>query len=77
MYEKMVAQQTEFDILLDLPREDIVKLGNSAIAESIMRIREGKLHIEGGYDGLFGVIHIYEPAERKLVLKKAEQVSLF
>lgn len=77
MYEQMTAQKPEFEILLDLSFEEIAKIGNSAIAESIIRIREGKLHIEGGYDGVFGKIHIYEPKERKQVLKKAEQVSLF
>ncbi len=42
-----------------------------------IRIREGKVHIEGGYDGVFGKIHIYEDKERDKLFKKAEQSSLF
>ena len=47
------------------------------IAESIIRVREGQVHVEGGYDGVFGKIHIYDDAKRKKLLKKAEQVGLF
>jgi DNA helicase-2/ATP-dependent DNA helicase PcrA len=72
-YEKMIAAHTEFDILLDLSREEITKVSDSMIADSLIRIREGKVHIEGGYDGIFGKIHLYTDAERK----KAKQTSLF
>ena len=76
-YERIIAKHKEFEILLDLPREEIARISNPIIAESIIRIREGKVHIEGGYDGIFGKIHIYEEAERKKLFKQAEQVSLF
>ncbi len=59
MYESMVAQKPEFEILLDLPEDEIGKLGSPDIAKSVMRVREGRVHIEGGYDGVFGKIHIY------------------
>lgn len=77
MYEGMVGKHPEFEILLDLPQEEIVRAGDLAVAESIIRIREGKVHIEGGYDGVFGKIHIYNSSARKKLLKKSEQVSLF
>jgi uncharacterized protein (TIGR00375 family) len=77
LYEKMLAHQTEFEILLDLPKDEIEKLGNSAVAESIMRVREGKVEWDAGYDGVFGKMHMYDDKERKQVLKKSEQVSLF
>jgi uncharacterized protein (TIGR00375 family) len=68
---------TEFEILLDLPKEKIAEVSDPMIAESIMRIREGNVHIEGGYDGIFGKIHIYTDEERKKLFKKSEQVGLF
>jgi uncharacterized protein (TIGR00375 family) len=77
MYDHMTAKKTEFEILLDLPKEEIEKLGDSMIAESIIRIREGKVTVEGGYDGVFGKIHIYEDKERDKLLKKKEQSILF
>jgi uncharacterized protein (TIGR00375 family) len=76
-YEKMVAKHTEFEILLDLSKEEIAKISDPIIAESIIRIREGKVDVEGGYDGVFGKIHIYSDAERNKLFKKAEQQGLF
>ena len=72
-YEKMVAKHTEFEILLDLPKDQIIKISDPMIAESIIRIRSGKVQIDGGYDGVFGKIHIFSDAERKT----AKQTSLF
>lgn len=77
MYERMLTKHTEFEILLDLPKDEIAEIADSMIAESIIRIREGRVHIEGGYDGVFGKIHIYSDEERKKLLKKAEQQGLF
>ncbi len=67
MYEQMVnrrvgesaGRNTEFGILLDLTKEEIEKLGNKEIAEAVIRVRQGNAHVEGGYDGVFGKIHIY------------------
>ena len=77
MYEQMVAKKSEFEILLDLPKEEIEKLGNSMIAESVIRIRERKVKVEVGYDGIFGKVHIYSDKERDKLFKKVEQSSLF
>lgn len=76
-YERMVAKYPEFEILLDLPKEEIAKISDSVVAESVIRIREGKVKVEGGYDGVFGKIHIYEDKERDKLFKKAEQQGLF
>jgi len=49
----------EFGILLDLDFDQIAKISSPEIAASIIRVREGKVKLEGGYDGVFGKIHIY------------------
>jgi PHP family Zn ribbon phosphoesterase len=67
----------EFQILLDLSKEQITEISDSAIADAIIRVREGKVKWDAGYDGIFGKIHIYEEKEREALLKKSEQVSLF
>jgi uncharacterized protein (TIGR00375 family) len=77
MYEQMVAKFPEFEILLDLPQDQIEKISDPVIAESVIRIREGRVHVEGGYDGIFGKVHIYEDTERDNLYKKAKQSSLF
>jgi uncharacterized protein (TIGR00375 family) len=76
-YEAMVAKRTEFDILLEVSQEEIARLSSEAIAESVIRVREGKVHITPGYDGIFGKIQIYSSAEREKMFLKPKQTSLF
>ena len=68
---------SEFSILLDLPEESIAKISSPAIAQAVIRVREGKVKLEGGYDGVFGKIEIFTEEEREKALKKAKQVTLF
>ncbi len=51
---------TEFFILLEAPIEQIVKeSSHPAVAEAIKRMREGRLQINPGYDGIFGTVKIF------------------
>lgn len=77
IYEKMVEKNSEFEILLELPEDDIAKISTPEIAKSIIRVREGQVHVEGGYDGVFGKIHIFEEGERDQLFKKPKQMDLF
>jgi PHP family Zn ribbon phosphoesterase len=71
------ASYGEFSILLDLPQDQIAKISSPEIAQAIIRVREGKVSLEGGYDGVFGKIHIFDKDEREKVFKKAKQMGLF
>lgn len=64
----------EFDILLDIPIEEIEKVSSKVIAEGIKNVRSGKVHIEPGYDGEYGVIKVFTDDEKKLL---QAQMSLF
>jgi len=66
---------TEFDILLKIPKEDILKNFPPRIAEGILRVREGKLSIKAGFDGEYGTISIF--GEDDKVSQGEEQLSLF
>jgi len=86
MYNKMTnaklqisneSPSTEFEILLDLPQDQITIISNPEIAEAIVRVREGRVKVEGGYDGVFGKIHIFDDDERDKLSKKPKQSSLF
>jgi uncharacterized protein (TIGR00375 family) len=76
-YEAMVSVRSEFDLLLNATRSEIITVSTEAIAESILRVREGRVHIAGGYDGEFGKIQIYSPEEREQLSLKPKQTSLF
>jgi len=66
---------TEFEILLRLPKEDLVKGLPSRVAEGILRVREGKVNIKAGFDGEYGKISIFGDEEKPA--KDEEQLSLF
>ncbi len=76
-YESMVEKKPEFEILLEVARDELSSISSPQIAESIMRVREGKVNIAGGYDGVFGKIQIYSEEERDKLLLKPKQNSLF
>jgi len=60
--------------LLETPIETIAKLvPDTLIAEGIRRVREGKLEILPGYDGIFGTVKIFGTEDRP---KKSSQASL-
>ncbi|MEK7562648.1 MAG: endonuclease Q family protein [Patescibacteria group bacterium] len=49
----------EFGILLEVERIDLEKYSLPEIAEGIIRVRNGKVEIEPGYDGVYGKIKIF------------------
>ena len=65
---------TEFEILLRASREDLLKNLPPRVAEGVLKVREGKVHIKAGYDGEYGVISIFGEEEQG---KKEQQLSLF
>ncbi len=51
----------EFALLLETPLEAIAKEATSPkVVEAIRRMREAKLHITPGYDGIFGTVKIFD-----------------
>ncbi len=64
----------EFNILLDAPRDVLQSATLPEIAEAIMRVREGKVFKEAGYDGVYGKIKVFSQAEEK---SSSKQSTLF
>jgi len=67
-YQALISQfGSEFNILLEVPRKELEKSSVPEIAEGIIRVREGKVMVEPGYDGVYGKIRIFSNSERKMV----------
>ena len=58
----------EFSILREIPIDGIEKAGGYLLGEAVRRMREGRVIREGGYDGEYGVIRVFQPGERETLL---------
>ncbi|KYK26140.1 hypothetical protein AYK26_00805 [Euryarchaeota archaeon SM23-78] len=54
-YEILKAGKNEFDILLKVPKEELIKVADEKMVDTILKNREGKLEIKPGFDGEYGV----------------------
>jgi DNA helicase-2/ATP-dependent DNA helicase PcrA len=53
----------ELGILGDVPLDDLAAGAPSIVAEAIGRLRRGDVRREAGYDGVYGVIRLFDPDE--------------
>ncbi|MFH1713939.1 MAG: endonuclease Q family protein, partial [Patescibacteria group bacterium] len=71
-YQKLISSfKNELEILLSTPRTDLEKVSLPEIVEGIIRVRDGKVLINPGYDGVFGKIKIFSQSERKNTSKQS------
>jgi len=55
IFNQLIAKfGTEFNVLLNAPKEEISELLGEKFAELIMKNREGKIKVKPGYDGVYG-----------------------
>lgn len=74
-YEEMLQKLgPEFEILREIPVEDIRRESGYLVAEGIRRLREGKVERRPGFDGEYGTIRLFEPGE---IQTPDGQMSLF
>jgi len=63
--------RSELNVLLHLPLDRIQQAGGPIVAEAIRRMREGKVHIQEGYDGEYGVIKVFSDQERRQLSRQS------
>jgi len=70
-YKNLIDKfNSEFNVLLEVSRSELELATLPEIAEGIIRVREGRVYIEPGYDGVFGKIRIFSEGEQKTVSKQ-------
>ncbi len=73
------ALGSEFAVLLDVPLDEVTRQTRPRVVDALRRVREGRVVIRPGYDGVFGEIHIFEGAEdeQPRAEQQPAQTSLF
>ncbi|GIJ35100.1 UvrD-helicase domain-containing protein [Micromonospora sediminimaris] len=61
--ELVAALGPELEILTRVPLEEIGRVGGELLTEAIGRLRRGEVRRVPGYDGEYGVITLFDPAE--------------
>jgi len=70
-YQSLIKKfGSEFEVLLSVSPENLKAATLPEIAEAIIRVREGKVEVDPGYDGVFGKIRIFSKGEQKILSKQ-------
>lgn len=74
LYWDLIAKAgSEMNVLLNLSLDELKNITDARIAEAIKRVRNGKVTIDPGYDGEYGVVKIFSDDEKL----EAKQKTLF
>jgi uncharacterized protein (TIGR00375 family) len=61
---------SEFEVLLNVSHQDLKSATLPEIAEGIERVREGKVFITPGFDGVYGKVRIFSKEDKKNLSKQ-------
>jgi uncharacterized protein (TIGR00375 family) len=65
-YGKLIRMfDSEFNLMLNVPAEEINERYSPVLGEAVQRIRKGKVIRRAGFDGEFGVIKVFDEGELK------------
>ncbi|APF17357.1 UvrD/REP helicase [Caldithrix abyssi DSM 13497] len=74
-YQALIQKAgSEFNLLLNLPLDEIKQMTNELVHEAIRRMRERRVIVKEGFDGEFGRIRVFGEGE---TAKGSSQQSLF
>ncbi len=77
IYNPLVARfGDEYSVLMDAPLKEMARLVEPRIAEAIVRVREEKVRVIPGYDGVYGQLAIFEEKQEDMIQQKPSQKSI-
>ena len=77
VYEQLVARfGNEYSVLLDAGEEDLRAVAGPLVAEAVVRVREGRVKIVPGYDGVYGEVLLFEGGAPRPMRPRGGQLSL-
>jgi PHP family Zn ribbon phosphoesterase len=66
VYNSLIKKfDNEYSVLIDAKKDDITMVAGKEIAETIIGIREGRMRVEPGYDGVYGKLEKKDKLDRQ------------
>ncbi len=76
-YDALIAKfGTEFDILTAVKPDELREAADERVAEGILRVREGKVFVEPGYDGVYGKVSLFGGEKKREAAMSSGQKGL-
>lgn len=76
IYMKLIDKfENEFNVLLNVPEEELEKVVSKNLVEAIIKVREGKVKIIPGFDGVYGK-PVFDEFEFKRYEEKQKNVKI-
>ncbi len=75
-YNKILGSKSEYEVLLKSSQAELLKLTDARTVDAILKNREGKVQVKGGYDGEYGVPVFNGKIDMKILKQKVKQTDL-
>jgi len=77
IYNRLVEKfGNEYAVMMDVSKKALSEVVDEEIAEAIVRVREGKVKVMPGYDGVYGKLFIFEDTLLEETLPRKQQLNL-
>jgi PHP family Zn ribbon phosphoesterase len=76
VYNRLISKfGDEYTVLIQPSMEEMCKVVEPKIAEAVVRVREEKVKVIPGYDGVYGQLVLFEEEEREKPSEKLEKIK--